>query len=149
MRGLSESVKRVLSSVNVKVYFKPITTLRHTFPSPKDKPSDLQTSSVVYDIPCRDCKAHYIGQTGRRLSQRITEHKKAVQTADFNTSALAEHAWTHQHHIDWDNAGILTRSSDYISRIVHESVHIRTTSDTLNRDDGALPVEYHTLFSKC
>ena len=72
--------------------------------------------------------------------------KRAVQTADFVTSALSEHAWTEQHRVDWSNVQILARQSDCTSRTVMESVLIRTTKDTLNRDSGALPLEYQHLF---
>ena len=94
IRGLSESIRRVLSSLDVRVCFKPHTTLRCFFPSPKDRPDDLEPAGVVYNIPCMDCSSCYIGQTGRKLGIRIKEHKRAVQTADFVTSALSEHAWT-------------------------------------------------------
>ena len=42
----------------------------------------------------------YIGQTGRQLNQCLCEHKRAVKTADFNSSALAEHAWSAGHAVD-------------------------------------------------
>ena len=56
---------------------------------------DLQRSGVVYKIPCAVCSKVYIGQTGRRLCQRISE---AVKSANFNYSTLAEHAWSAGHH---------------------------------------------------
>ena len=71
--------------------------------SPKDRIPDLQRSGVVYKTPCAVCPAAYIGQTGRRLCQRLDEHKRAVKGADFNSSALAEHAWTEGHPVDWQN----------------------------------------------
>jgi len=54
----------------------------------------------VYQIPCASCPVSYIGQTGRRLQQRLEEHKRAVRQADFNSSALAEHVWTNDHPVD-------------------------------------------------
>ena len=57
----------------------------------------------------------YIGQTGRRLDQRLCKHKRAVKTADFNSSALAEHAWSAGHAVDWENVSIVNRCPDYIS----------------------------------
>ena len=146
VRGLSESVRRILSSLDIRVCFKPHLTLRRLFPSPKDKPIDSDSSGIVYNIPCKDCSSCYIGQTGRKLSQRLSEHKRAVVGADFNTSALAEHAWTNDHRVDWENVKILARKSDLTARTILESVLIRTTKDTLNRDCGALPVEYQHLF---
>ena len=83
-----------------------------------------------------------------RLIQRLLEHRRTIRTADFNSSALAEHAWNMEHRVDWENVTVLSRQPDHTSRIVHESVFIRTTSNTLNRDSGALPLEYHNLFRK-
>ena len=58
---------------------------------PKDPLPELQRRDVVYKIPCATCSSSYIGQTGRKLSQRLDEHRRAVRQADFNSSALAEH----------------------------------------------------------
>ena len=48
-------------------------------------------SGIVYQISCQDCTASYIGQTGRNLSQRITEHRRAVKKTDTFSSAMSEH----------------------------------------------------------
>ena len=109
-------------------------------------------------IPCSNCPASYIGQTKRRLHQRIEEHKRAVRQADFNSSALAEHAWNHSHPVDWSNIKVLSNPRDTTTRLVEEAAAIRRTKNTLNRDIGSdsrspnftnfsaeyLPVEYQS-----
>ena len=55
----------------------------------------------------------YIGQTGRSLKQRVTEHKRALSSLDCNTSAIAEHAIKNHHEINWKNAKIVDREQDY------------------------------------
>ena len=37
----------------------------------KDLVPDLQRQDVVYRTPCAMCNSPYIGQTGRKLSQRL------------------------------------------------------------------------------
>ena len=102
----------------------------------------LQISGAVYKIPC---PCVYIGQTGRRLCQHVTEHKRAVKQADFNSSALSEHVWSAGHPVDWENVSVLSNCPDYHYRLVCESFLIRSTAHTLNRDTGSLPPEYDNL----
>jgi len=71
--------------LGIRVCYKPFQTLSQMLSHPKDPVPDLHGQDVVYKIPCT-----YIGQTGRKLSQRLDE--RAVRQADFNSSALAEHA---------------------------------------------------------
>ena len=82
------------------------------FQASDDHPKD-QHSGVVYRIPCASCPASYISQTGCRLYQHIEEHKQAVSQADFNSSALADHAWTLEHLIDWSNVEVLANPREY------------------------------------
>ena len=113
---------------------------------PKDPVPDLQ--DVVYKIPCAACSSSFIGQTGRKLSQRLDEHRRAVRQADFNSSTLAEHAWTCDHAVDWSNVKVLSIPRDYTTCMLEEAVFICQTRDTLNRDCGSLPAEYENLFEK-
>ena len=54
-------------------------------------------NGIVYKIPCKDCPKLYIGQSKRSLKCRLKEHERAVQNADYNVSALAEHCWEKGH----------------------------------------------------
>ena len=64
-KGLSEEIQRLCRGLNVKICFKSHNTLREL--------------GVVYEIPCQDCEKVYIGETGRSLQKRMTEHKAAVR----------------------------------------------------------------------
>ena len=76
IRGTSETIARILQPYNIRVAHKPITTLQRllTNVKGKDKPEDRQ--GAVYKIKCCDCQASYIGETGRNLSTRLTEHNE-------------------------------------------------------------------------
>ena len=82
------------------------------------KPSDRQ--GAVYKIKCCDCQATYIGETGRNLNVRLTEHKRATRNGDINNH-IAEHHLKPNHRIDWDSAEYVTYSTDYYQRITVES----------------------------
>ena len=80
----SETIARILQPYNIRVAHKPITTLPRLLTNVrnKDKPKDRQ--GAVYKIKCCDCQATYIGETGRNLSPRLTEHKRATRDGDVN-----------------------------------------------------------------
>ena len=70
--GLSETVRRVLRPLDIKVVFSPLHTLRHQLVRPKDPVPMDQRTGVVYQIPCSDCPK--VGQSGRSLKHRLSEH---------------------------------------------------------------------------
>ena len=124
VRGVSECINRIVTLLQIRVCYKPFQTFRQLLSQPKDRVSKLQRSGVVYKIPCANCPMVYIGQTGRQLCRRLSERKRAVRTADFNSSALAEHAWTASHPVNWENTCILSSCPDYHSRLIQEAIHI-------------------------
>ena len=76
---------------------KPFRTLRRILSHPKDSFSDDDKSSVVYKINCCDCDASYVDEMARALKTHMSEHCRVME---FSASALAQHAWEHNHHID-------------------------------------------------
>ena len=138
IRGVTEPIKRVLSSHNVKVAQKPFQTLSHIFAKPKDPVLKEQRTDAVYSIPCNDCDHEYIGQTKRQLGTRLKEHQKAVFLCKKENSALSEHACQTNHTIAWDNSKIITTNRRYHQRLCLEAWHINSAHAPLNRDDGGL-----------
>ncbi len=82
VKGVTEKISRVLRRENIKVCYKPTSTLSHQFPKPKDKLLPEQTSGVIYKICCCDCDFAYYGQTDRALKTRLKEHERAVSHFD-------------------------------------------------------------------
>ena len=71
---------------------------------------------AVYKIKCCDCQVTYIGEIGRNLNLRQTEHNRATRNGDTNNH-IAEHHLKTNHSIDWDSAECVTISTDYYKRI--------------------------------
>ena len=101
IHGLSQSICRVLSSLDIKVTFHPLQTLRQELVHLKNPIPERQRKGVVaYSVPCNECSRAYIGQTSRSLDHRIAEHRQALRSGNVAASALAEHVFTAGHKVD-------------------------------------------------
>ena len=132
IKGTSETIARILQPYNIRVAHKPITTLRQLLTNVKDKDEPNDRQGAVYKIKCCDCQASYIGETGRNLNIRLTEHKWATKNGDVNNH-IAEHHLHMNHRIDWDSAECVTYSTDYYKRFTLESWFTNLEQTKLNR----------------
>ena len=85
------------------------------------------------------CGWTYVGETGRTLSERLAEHKRAVRLWS-TSSEIARHVTEESHAIDSESASIVARQSCYRKRIVKEAwftkVH-RSSNRVFAQMDGA------------
>ena len=139
--GVSEEIRRVCNTFDIRVAFRTVRTIRSELTRVKDPLPLEKQSMVVYRVPCA-CGQAYIGKTIRRLESRIKEHKDACNRGQLEKSAIAEHAWRHDHPIMWQNTQVLDRASRHKELLVKEALHIQMAAKngSLNRDGG---VEVH------
>ena len=71
-------VKPVLKSRDCSVLFKASNTIKSKLVSNKPKKMIDNEAPGVYKIPCESCPLMYIGETGRSLKTRLSEHKYHV-----------------------------------------------------------------------
>ena len=90
---------------------------------------------VVYEIPCQDCTQVYVGETGRTLKKRMSEHKQAVKRFDEN-NGIAVHVFKHNHRISWGETTVATSETSYWRRRVKKAINIRNKKETMNLDCG-------------
>ena len=64
INGLSEAVRWILTQLDIKVVFHPLSPLRHMLVHPKDPEPLDQQKQAVHSIPCNGWPKVYIGQTG-------------------------------------------------------------------------------------
>ena len=138
---------------------KPHQAIRQLLVKPKDRREKEEKAEVVYKIACKNCEKTYVGETGRKLGTRISEHRKDVddpkhqsrftRTArkesltERHKSALTDHAMRENHVIDWDNIKIVEKESDRKTRHIKEAIAIREQGPTsLNRDEGQHPLSH-------
>ena len=145
IKGTSEAIARILQPYNIRVAHKPITTLRHLLTNVKDKDEPNNRQGAIYKIECSDCQASYIGETGRNLNTRLTEHKRATRNGDVNNH-ISEHHRQTNHRIDWDSAKCLTYSTNYFQRLTLESWFTNLEQTPLNRCQQ-LPAPYKQLIN--
>ena len=104
--GMSERIRKVFQDFNIRTVLRSGPTLGNLLTKAKDHlPIDKQ-SNVVYEVPCT-CGKVYIGKTKRRLGTRIKVQKDTCVKSLTDKSAIAEHAWTNDHSINWAETKIL------------------------------------------
>ena len=146
VQGTSDRIRRVLNEAGVGVAMRPVKTIRHILPSPKDPYTTEDKSCVVYQIPCSDCDYVYIGQTKRGLKSRLADHRRATSQLRPELSALCEHAMDFNHTIDWEKSEILKVENNYSKRLISEAWFINAHPKVMNRSDGdSLPNVYRSL----
>ena len=117
--------------------------LRNMLTKTKTTPPPQSTSHCVYEIPCSDCPATYIGQTYRPLLKRMKEHDSKFRNrtaTDDNgqiVSGPAHHAIAERHTIDWNNVNILTTTNSRYQLDLLEHSAIRSRDCTMNRNTAA------------
>ena len=134
---MSEDIRRICRGHNIRVAFRSSRTLRSMLSNVKDKVPAEKQSGVVYKIPC-SCGKVYLGETKRRLETRLKEHKDACRRGELEKSAIAEHAWTNDHAIKWEETSVVDRASRHAELLLKEALSIQLTpvGERLNRDEG-------------
>ena len=122
---LFEQVARIFKSYDIPVYHKPINTLRSLLVHPKDRAAKC---GVVYDIQCRECDQHYIGETARRLGKRIKEHLSCRQPL----SAISEHKLNTGHQCSKKDVKLLECEENWHRRKIKAAINIHREKPTLN-----------------
>ena len=89
-------------------------------------------SSIKF--PAINCEKLYIGETGRTLKKRISEHKQAVMKFNMN-NGVAAHVHNEDHWIDWEGAKVIGQQEFYRKRRVTEAIMIHQhNQQTMNLD---------------
>ena len=133
IKGITDKIGRVLRKNNITPIFKPQKTIANILGNPKDK-IELENHGV-YSIPCADCDQTYIGQTNRRISTRVQEHKNSLRNKQ-TTSALFQHHQATGHKIDFNRSREIASIENYRVRTIREALEIEKSGQLNKRDDA-------------
>ena len=120
IKGINETFKRLCKSKGMPVHFKGINTCKTQLVNPKDKDPKLQKSGIIYHYKCPhlNCPEAYIGETGRALGDRVSEHLKAP-------SPIYTHNNHTGHPFDPNCFNIIHKRTLGFSRTIKEAMFIK------------------------
>uniref|UniRef100_A0A6P7GT88 Uncharacterized protein LOC114340488 isoform X1 n=1 Tax=Diabrotica virgifera virgifera TaxID=50390 RepID=A0A6P7GT88_DIAVI len=150
IRDITPSLTRLLKiNDNIKIAHKNVRTLGNLYNKQKDLTPQLLKSNVIYKISCADCELHYIGETSRKLKDRITSHKSDCRLHPERCE-LATHVTNKQHNMDWESTKILSSECNSTKRKFLEMTYIALTPSCINKrtDIQHLSAIYSNLLSK-
>lgn len=145
--NLSQKIAKLIKTDNTQISFHTLhntgkTLINTKTPIPEDE------KCGIYKLKCDDCNTVYIGQTGRSLKQRTTEHLRAQKTQD-HSSNFADHllecghnftgkaTLLHQHHkshkLNILETLEITRHNTHNTNVIICNSQIPTPSPLLNQ----------------
>ena len=72
-----------ISSTNTNIKYKAIS---------HDEPfCDCNSTNLIYVLKCNDCSYQYVGQTGRKLKERVGEHLRYIRRGYGGCPFLTKH----------------------------------------------------------
>ena len=89
----------------------------------------------VYIIPS-SCGTPYIGETGRSINQKISEHAADLKHRRESSCTSAEHVEKTNHHVCIEEASVIAKVSHVHHRKFREALEIEKRPCNLNREDG-------------
>ena len=88
--------------------------------SSKDKTTLLKQSGVIHKIKCKDCDSLHMGESSRKLENRLAER---TSKAASSKSAIREHIERIKGYIiDWNNVKVVAKGT----KRKMEAIHIKT-----------------------
>jgi hypothetical protein len=155
---LSNSIKRTFKEKsnldNIILAFKPVKQIKNeVHANMKDKIIPENRSGVVYKIDCLDCEQTYVGETSKKLSTRVDQHKRDFKNklSPGPKTALITHSLDHHHKFDFQNPSILDYETNTKKRRLLEASHIIINSPktvNIKSDTRNISTQYYNILDK-
>ena len=144
IKNVSEKFKFINSEHDCKIAYTCKNNLSNIIKTGKDILDRVDNCNVVYKIQCHNCESSYVGQTKRKLSTRVKEHRKDINKKSGSPSTISQHRIDLGHDFNWNDVKILDKEPVYNKRLISEMLHIRSQTNSLNKqeDTEQLPDSY-------
>ena len=106
----------------------------------KDKTKREHQQNVVYRASCpnENCQETYIGETQRRISERVKDHQGRDHNSNIHTHALGKSHET----INMNNIEILSTAHRHnYNRKITEALLIKKLKPSLNTQEKSIPLK--------
>lgn len=138
VKSLKNTLNNIITAPKLKTVYTG-TKLSSKF-NIKDRTQIKHQNDVIYKIKCpeENCNATYIGETVRRLHERLKDH----QGRDKNSNVI-KHTITHGHkEISIDDITILAENNKtYYNRKILESLFIKKYKPSINSQQNSIPLK--------
>jgi len=137
---LGPRLRMVMKKRGIRIVFSSGRNLKDILCNHKS-PLPINSYPGVYKIQC-GCGVVYIGETKKKVSNRVKEHEKYVFKGNYKMSAVAEHSSTCNQQFEWSEVETICTQSNWRRRKVREALeirrHHRSEMKIINRDQGIL-----------
>jgi hypothetical protein len=146
----TDKIKSILKEEGIKTYRKggkKIIEIVRT--KGKRWNTNKELRGVVYKVKCKDCEMMYIGETKKKMEERLKEHKDDVRLRR-DTNAIFKHIEDTGHTIDWEGAEVIQQESRKLVRKWKESRRIKEVGNkAMNWNNGlAINTEWEEVLRK-
>ena len=124
VKGITEKLKRVGKKYNVQVIGKCQNTIKKKITKLSPEQDLLLQKGAIYSIPMEPCKRTYIGESGRTVQKRISEHKSAVSHNQIERNNVARHSHDCKCLPQFGEVKILGREENRFKRTIREALEI-------------------------
>lgn len=132
---LGPKLRRVFKKYGIKTVFSSSPNLNTVLCSRNKCQLPPNSLPGVYKLDC-SCGSSYIGETKKKISTRMQEHRRAIFNGEWTSSGATMHAKTCTGSFEWEGNTTIATERFYRRRKVRESLEIRRHEAKLNRDQG-------------
>jgi hypothetical protein len=121
---LTQKLKRICNKFKIRLVATSKDTIRKRISRVAPPRNKEDTQGVVYQVPMEPCGKVYIGETGRTLKTRISEHRNALKNLSLERSGVAEHCLSCGCRPKFEDTTILAQEPNAYKRKIRETIEM-------------------------